>query len=222
MNSFTKKIVSIMLVVLLVITVAPTAYAFEETEAGYSPSEEDTVNTTDDLIITEDTEPSVEDTTTEEEPETEKEELQAQINEKNEEQMKVQEELLRIQTRIAELAGAVEDGKNNLIELLNNRSSTRAKIQKYDTMMEQIQVRKSELNQRLLSAESEAVEYDEAILQFEKDNKVVLDNDGVIDIIAKEGEMLVIVEVKARKNEDFMFAEDAVDEKKIRNIRTYL
>ena len=33
-----------------------------------------------------------------------------------------------------------------------------------------------------------------------------------IDIIAKEGEMLVIVEVKARKNEDFMFAEDAVDD----------
>ena len=39
-----------------------------------------------------------------------------------------------------------------------------------------------------------------------------------IDIIAKEGEMLVIVEVKARKNEDFMFAENAVDEKKIRNL----
>lgn len=39
-----------------------------------------------------------------------------------------------------------------------------------------------------------------------------------IDIIAKEGEMLVIVEVKARKNEDFMFAEDAVNDKKIRNL----
>ena len=39
-----------------------------------------------------------------------------------------------------------------------------------------------------------------------------------IDIIAKDGEMLVIVEVKARKNEDFMFVENAVDEKKIRNL----
>lgn len=39
-----------------------------------------------------------------------------------------------------------------------------------------------------------------------------------IDIIAKEGETLVIVEVKARKNEDFIFAEDAVDEKKMRNL----
>jgi putative endonuclease len=39
-----------------------------------------------------------------------------------------------------------------------------------------------------------------------------------IDIIAKEEDTLVVVEVKARKNEDFMFAEDAVDEKKMRNL----
>ena len=39
-----------------------------------------------------------------------------------------------------------------------------------------------------------------------------------VDIIAKEGEMLVIVEVKARKSEDFTNAEDAVDEKKMRNL----
>lgn len=39
-----------------------------------------------------------------------------------------------------------------------------------------------------------------------------------VDIIAKDGEMLVIVEVKARKNEDITNAEDAVNEKKIRNL----
>ena len=39
-----------------------------------------------------------------------------------------------------------------------------------------------------------------------------------IDIIAKDGEILVIVEVKARKSEDFTNAEDAVDEKKMRNL----
>ena len=39
-----------------------------------------------------------------------------------------------------------------------------------------------------------------------------------VDIIAKDDEMLVIVEVKARKNEDITNAEDAVDEKKIRNL----
>ena len=39
-----------------------------------------------------------------------------------------------------------------------------------------------------------------------------------IDIIAKDGEMLVIVEVKARKDENITNAEDAVDNKKIRNL----
>ena len=101
----------------------------------------------------------------------EKAELEKQIAEKNAEQMNAQETLLQTQTRIAELAGAVEDGKNNLIELLNNRSSTKAKIQKFDTMLEQIQVRKSALNQRLIAAESEAVEYDEFIKKHEDELK---------------------------------------------------
>lgn len=39
-----------------------------------------------------------------------------------------------------------------------------------------------------------------------------------IDIIAKEKDTLVIVEVKARKNEDFINTENAVDEKKMRNL----
>jgi putative endonuclease len=39
-----------------------------------------------------------------------------------------------------------------------------------------------------------------------------------IDIIAKENETLVIVEVKARKNEDLVNAEDAVNGKKMRNL----
>ena len=103
----------------------------------------------------------------------EKEELEKELSDKKEEAERTQAELLRIQTRIAELAGAVEDGKNNLIELLNNRSSTKAKIQMYDTMMEQIQVRKAEMNQRVLAAESEASEQDEYIKQFETELKEI-------------------------------------------------
>ena len=103
----------------------------------------------------------------------EKEELEKELSDKKEEAERTQAELLRIQTRIAELAGAVEDGKNNLIELLNNRSSTKAKIQMYDTMLEQIQVRKAEMNQRVLAAESEASEQNEYIKQFESELKEI-------------------------------------------------
>ncbi len=103
----------------------------------------------------------------------EKEDLEKELSDKKDEAERTQAELLRIQTRIAELAGAVEDGKNNLIELLNNRSSTKAKIQMYDTMLEQIQVRKAEMNQRVLAAESEASEQDEYIKQFESELKEI-------------------------------------------------
>ena len=85
----------------------------------------------------------------------EKEAFEAQMSAQHEKDQAAEAELLQIQTRIAELAGNIEDNKQNLIELLNNRSSTRANIQKYDTLLEQIQVRRSALHQRLLVAESE-------------------------------------------------------------------
>ena len=112
-----------------------------------------------------------------------KEELQKQISEKASEEKQAEEELIRIQTRIAELSNAVESGKNHLIELLNNRSSTKAKIQMYDTMLEQIQVRKSELNQRLMVAQSESVEQDEFIHQYEEELKEI--SAKIIDFVTE-------------------------------------
>ena len=53
MNSFVKKIISITLVVLLVLTATPTAYAFEEPKEDYTASMEETANTTAESIITE-------------------------------------------------------------------------------------------------------------------------------------------------------------------------
>ncbi len=105
--------------------------------------------------------------------ENEKSELQKQIDEKAEEEKKTTEALMRTQARIVELSGAVESGQTNLIELLNNRSSTKAKIQKYDTMLEQMLVRKAELNQRLITAQTETVEYNESIEQFENELKEI-------------------------------------------------
>ena len=101
----------------------------------------------------------------------EKAELQKQIDEKTLEEKSAMDELIRIQTRIAELSGAVESGQSQLIELLNNRSYTKAQIQKFDTMLEQIQVRKAELNSRLITAKSEEVEYEESIAAFENELK---------------------------------------------------
>lgn len=85
----------------------------------------------------------------------EKEEMEAQIAESQSADKDAETALLRTQTRIAELAGLIEEEKQSLIELLNNRSSTSAQIQKFDTLMEQIQVRRSELHQKLITTKSE-------------------------------------------------------------------
>ena len=51
--------------------------------------------------------------------------------------------LTELQEKIAQITGSVDEKKNHIMEILNNRASTKAQIQKFDTMMEQIQVRKS-------------------------------------------------------------------------------
>ncbi len=82
--------------------------------------------------------------------------IQKELDGRKSEEQKAQEELIGVQTKIADLSTAIEKNKNEIMELLSNRASTKAKIQKYDTMLEQIQVRRSQLNQRLLTAGSEA------------------------------------------------------------------
>ncbi len=105
----------------------------------------------------------------------EKQAFEAQLSEQHLKDQDAEHVLLQIQTRIAELAGNIEDNKQNLIELLNNRSSTRANIQKFDTLLEQIQVRRSALHQRLIVAESEVSRLQEEHTKFEGELKAASD-----------------------------------------------
>ena len=86
----------------------------------------------------------------------ERESLQTELKERKAVEDAAREELIEVQSRIAALSDGIEKNKSDIIELLNNRASTKAKIQKYDTMLEQIQVRKAQINQRILEARSEA------------------------------------------------------------------
>ena len=88
----------------------------------------------------------------------EKEEIAGELREKSAAREQARDLLIEVQSRIAGLTDQVEKNKNDIIEILNNRASTQAKIQRYDTMMEQIQVRRSQMNQRLIKARSEAEE----------------------------------------------------------------
>ncbi|MDE6830483.1 MAG: AAA family ATPase, partial [Lachnospiraceae bacterium] len=73
----------------------------------------------------------------------EEETIRKQIAEQTELENQAREELIQVQSRIAALTASVDKSNGEIKELLNNRASTKAKIQKYDTMLAQIQVSKS-------------------------------------------------------------------------------
>ena len=99
-----------------------------------------------------------------------------QIQEKKQEESIAKSALIEIQSQIATLTTQIETNKNDIIDLLNNRASTKAKIQRYDTMLEQIHVRKAEMNKKLLISQSEAAEEKHNIKKYEEELKNVSDN----------------------------------------------
>ena len=97
-------------------------------------------------------------------------EEQSQLEEKAAEFSRVrsqaQEAFKEIAIEIHNLEEAIESGKNEIIEILNQRASIKGKLQRYDTMMEQISIRKVALNQRNLTLRSEAAQLDASEEQY--------------------------------------------------------
>ena len=97
-------------------------------------------------------------------------EEQSQLEEKAAEfsrvQSQAQEAFKEIAIEIHNLEEAIESGKNEIIEILNQRASIKGKLQRYDTMMEQISIRKVALNQRNLTLRSEVAQLDASEEQY--------------------------------------------------------
>lgn len=81
-------------------------------------------------------------------------------------QSQAQEAFKEIAIEIHNLEEAIESGKNEIIEILNQRASIKGKLQRYDTMMEQISIRKVALNQRNLTLRSEVAQLDASEEQY--------------------------------------------------------
>ena len=77
------------------------------------------------------------------------------------------------QGRIEELNNNIESGKNTIIDALNNRATIKSKLGRYDTMLEQINIRKAELNSRLLRAKSDEAAQTENIKKLEEEFEAV-------------------------------------------------
>ena len=90
--------------------------------------------------------------------EEEKKELHARLQEIRQKLSGEEAHLDSVRGSIEECTGAVEEGKNEIIEILNSRANTKGKAQRFDTMLEQIDIQKAGVSQRLLRLKSEEEE----------------------------------------------------------------
>ena len=81
--------------------------------------------------------------------------------------------LEEVQGKIESLNNQIESGKNQIIGTLNERATIKSKMGRYDTMMEQINIRKAELNSRLLRAKSDEAEQLDLIKKLQEEFETI-------------------------------------------------
>lgn len=106
---------------------------------------------------------------------------------------KLEEELVRqrqaketldfIQSRIASTSADIENTQGDLLQILNNRVSTKTKIQHYDTMMEQMKVQRSQLYKRLMEAERDMQEQSTLYHKYEEELKQI--SEGILTYVTQ-------------------------------------
>ena len=113
------------------------------------------------------------------------------------------EKLISVQNKIEELNSNIESGKNTIIDALNLRATIKSKLGRYDTMTEQINIRKAELTSRLLRVKSDEAKQEAVMNQlneeFEKINEEIRNlNDAQA---SKEEELALIRDELASKDQ---------------------
>lgn len=88
----------------------------------------------------------------------EKYKLDMQLSDVKEVLTEAEENLEGVQQRIMDLNHSIEYCKNEIIRLLNEKASTKGKLQRYDTMLEQVQIRKSQISSQILAMKTEETE----------------------------------------------------------------
>ena len=81
----------------------------------------------------------------------EQEELSIQVREKHQKETEEKTRLTLLQEEMARISFSIEEKRNEVMKILANRASTKAQIQHFDTMQEQIRVQKTELVKQLLT-----------------------------------------------------------------------
>ena len=123
-------------------------------------------------------------------------ELQSRLKEIRASLSKETEALENIVSNVEECTQAVEDGKNEIIEILNCRATTKGKVQRFDAMLEQLNIRKAEISRRILRLKSE-----EEVLEKERLN-AQKQYDAVTAVIHSTNEECVRLDGEVQKLQD--------------------
>ncbi len=99
----------------------------------------------------------------------EQEALEAELARTGEQRLIAAERLRELQEKLARCTEGIENGKNEIIGLLNQKASVKARQQRYDTMAEQVNIRKAQLTKRLLARKSEEADLEESLATCQRE-----------------------------------------------------
>ena len=103
----------------------------------------------------------------------EKSEIDLQVGQIEASRDAVKKRLQEIEDKIDQLNQSMEEGKNAIIEELNQRAVIKSRMGRFDTMLEQVNIRRAELNSRLLRAKSDEAAREETIARLEEEFRAV-------------------------------------------------
>ncbi len=111
--------------------------------------------------------------------------------------------LTSLESNIEEINQKIEDGKNLIIRELNERATIKSKMGRFDTMTEQVNIRKAELNSKILMYKSEESSQEDKIKILQEEfhfitEKIANNNTSLQDMEEK----LHIVNGSIRDNEE--------------------
>ncbi len=99
----------------------------------------------------------------------EQKQLDAQLKEVSAASREGTEQLNALRRQMEALNSQVEQNKNQIIRLLNERASTKGRLQRYDAMQEQAQIRRAELNRQILTSKGEEEEQNKLHQRYQKE-----------------------------------------------------
>ena len=77
-----------------------------------------------------------------------------------------------IEKQMEEFQSQAESGRSDIIQLLNDRSTIKERVQRYDTMLEQMEIRRSELSSRMLAMKGETTDEQDKLKKLEEEGLI--------------------------------------------------